>query len=214
MKRVIVGFDLDDTLVAEVLFIRSGIRYIARLLHSRLPGISEERITWRMEAAAMRRQNHYSALESLLSESGLTDTVNMRAIVSEFRSHLPDPEIYHAAPSILDMLETLRGNPEIETVLITDGRSSTQRNKIQSAGLYAFFDSDNIYISEETGYDKTSPDTFLRVMEKYAGADEFHYVGDNPAKDFLHPSRLGWHTHRVHPFPLMIHQGMPRYRCI
>ena len=210
MKRVITGFDLDDTLVPEVLFIRSGIRHIARLLHSRFPVISEDRITGRMEAAAMRRQNHYSALESLLSESGLSDAVDMKVIVNEFRSHLPDSDIYHAAPSIINLLESLRRNPEIETVLITDGRSLTQRNKIQSAALDAFFDSDNIYISEETGYDKTSPDIFLRIMEKYAGADEFHYIGDNPIKDFLHPSRLGWHTHQAHPFPLMVHQGMPR----
>ena len=206
----IVGFDLDDTLVAEVLFIKSGIRHIASWLHTRIPTLPEERITARMDAAMERRQNHYSALESLLTEYQLSDTVDMKEIVAEFRSHLPDSSIYHPAPSTIECLTRLKDDADVRTVLITDGRSLTQRNKIAAAGLYTFFEDDDILISEETGFDKTSPDIFLRVMEKYAGADEFHYIGDNPSKDFLHPSRLGWHTHRVHPFPLMIHQGMPR----
>lgn len=206
----VVGFDLDDTLVPEVLFIKSGIRHIARWLHTRIPTLPEERITARMDAAMERRLNHYSALESLLTEYQLSDTVDMKEIVAEFRGHRPDPSIYHPSPSTIDCLTRLRSEEGVKTVLITDGRILTQRNKIATAGLNRFFDDEDIFISEETGYDKTSPDIFFHIMEKYAGACEFHYVGDNPAKDFLHPSRLGWHTHRVHPFPLMIHQGMPR----
>ncbi len=109
------------------------------------------------------------------------------------------------------MLKKLKQNPKIHTVLITDGRSLTQRHKINAAGLHAFFDDADIYISEETGHDKTNPDTFLRVMEKYAGAEEFHYIADNPPKDFFHPSRLVSHTHPVYPFALIVHpQAMLR----
>lgn len=207
----VIGFDLDDTLIPEVLFLRSGIRHIARRLHESHPLLQEQRIISCMEVAVIMRNNHYSALEDLIAEVGTTDGVNMKEIVADFRSHIPDSSIYHVAPSKLDMLERLKRDPRVKTVLITDGRSVTQRNKINSAQLYKYFDESDIFISEETGYDKTKPDTFLRVMEKYAGADEFHYVGDNPIKDFMQPSRLGWHTHRIHPFPLMIHQGIPRY---
>ena len=164
-----------------------------------------------MDAALTGRLNHYSALERLLEEYGLTEKIDMKETVAEFRNHFPDPDIYHPAPSTRRALTELKRDPEIRTVLITDGRSLTQRNKIKAAGLEDFFDGSDIYISGETGHDKTHPDIFLHIMEKYAGADEFHYVGDNPAKDFLHPSRLGWRVHQVHPFPLMIHhQGMPR----
>ena len=89
-------------------------------------------------------------------------------------------------------------------------RSLTQRNKILAAGLLSFFENPDIYISEETGHEKYDPDSFLRVMKKHAGAKEFHYVGDNPTKDFLHPAKLGWKTHLVHPFPLAVHQGFPK----
>ncbi len=204
-----VAFDLDDTLVPEVLFIKSGIHHIASYLHDRYPCLPISRIIGAMETALLTCQNHYSALESLLDEYHLRKKVDMKEVVKEFRSHLPDPSIYHPAPSMIEVLEDLKRRG-IPTALITDGRSITQRNKIKAAGLEKFFDNSDILISEETGHDKFDPDNFLYVMKKYAGAKEFHYVGDNPPKDFLHPARLGWHTHLEHPFPLAVHQGIPK----
>lgn len=207
----VIGFDLDDTLIPEVLFLLSGIRHIADLLHDRFVSLPKQRIISYLETAVMNRNNHYSALENLMKEIGESEKLNMKEIVWDFRCHIPDEAIYHTSPSMTEILEMLKADSKKRLVLITDGRSVTQRNKINSAHLYKYFDDSDIFISEETGCDKTNPDTFLRVMKKYAGADEFHYVGDNPIKDFLHPSRLGWQTHRIHPFPLMIHQGIPRY---
>lgn len=209
MMRQVVVFDLDDTLVAEVLFLRSGIRHIAKTLSEEYPILKESRIVNIMEAAVFARQNHYSALENMLEETGMRDDVDIKKVVAEFRNHVPDPEIYHPAPHIAEVLENLK-KCGIPIALITDGRSVTQRNKIMVAGIDRLIDNSNILISEETGYDKTYPDNFLALMKKYAGYDKFHYVGDNPQKDFYHPSRLGWETHLVHPFPLMIHQGIPR----
>lgn len=206
----VVCFDLDDTLIPEVLFIKSVIRHIASWLSARIPTLPSQRIIDRMDAAVMTRQNHYSALESLLDGFSLRKAICMKDVVDEFRNHKPDPDIYHLPPSMRLVLNRLRNDPDVSTVLITDGRSITQRNKIFAAGLSEFFDDADIFISEETGCDKTHPDTFLHVMGIYAGAHAFHYVADNPPKDFLHPSRLGWQTHRAQPFPLMVHQGIPR----
>ncbi|MDE6741159.1 MAG: HAD family hydrolase [Muribaculaceae bacterium] len=208
----IVGFDLDDTLIPEVQFLMSGSHHIAKWLHDKYHDLPKDRIIAVMLTAIMNCRNHYSALERLLEEYNMTGSIDMKEVVAEFRNHQPDPAIYHPAPSVIELLAKLKRNNEVRTVLITDGRSFTQRNKIKAAGLYAYFAYSDIYISEETGHDKTDSDTFLRIMEKYAGATEFHYVGDNPSKDFLHPSRLGWITHQTNPFPLMIHhpQGMPR----
>lgn len=206
---ILVAFDLDDTLVPEALFIKSGIRHIASYLHARYPILSAFRIIGAMETALMTRRNHYSALESLLIEYKLSDKIDMKEVVKEFHNHIPDPSIYHPAPSMIEILDRLKRNG-IQTALITDGRSITQRNKIKAAGLNKYFNNSDILISEETGHDKFDPDNFLLIMKKYAGADAFHYIGDNPPKDFLHPSRLGWHTHLVHLFPLAVHQGMPK----
>lgn len=206
----VIGFDLDDTLVAEALFLKSGAFHIAAWLHERFPIISLNRVISGVMTAVRTHQNHYSALERLLEEYGLSESIDMKELVTEFRNHKPDPTIYHPAPSMIKTLKELKNNPDIRLVLITDGRSITQRNKINGARLDEYFEDNDIYISEETGHDKTCPDTFLHIMEKYAGASEFHYIGDNPAKDFHHPSKLGWQTHRVHPFPLMVHHGIPK----
>lgn len=209
MPSKVVAFDLDDTLIPEVLFIKSGIHHIAAFISKRYPKLPSLRVVSAMEAALLTRRNHYSALESLLEEFGLRESTDMKYIVSEFRNHIPDPSIYHLSPSMAEELLSLK-QKGIKLALITDGRSITQRNKIMAAGLNSYFDNSDIFISEETGHDKLDPDNFLNLMKKYAGVNEFHYVGDNPKKDFLHPSGLGWHTHLAHPFPLVIHQGMPR----
>lgn len=208
MKKV-VGFDLDDTLVAEALFIKSGIQHISHWLHNKYPELPPLRVIQCMELALHTRRNHYSALESMIECHELSSQIDMKEVVAEFRSHKPDSNIYHLPPSIEEILYNLRESG-IKTFLITDGRSVTQRNKIEAAGLYRYFDNSDILISEETGYDKNHPDNFLAIMRKYAGVNEFHFIGDNPQKDFLHPLRLGWYTHQVHPFPLAIHQGIPR----
>lgn len=207
---IVVAFDLDDTLVPEALFIKSGILHVASFLHARHPKIPYLRIIGSMDTALMTYRNHYSALEALLKEFQLSNIVDMKEIVAEFRSHVPDPSVYHLAPSMIDVLNRLICDSRVQIALITDGRSITQRNKINAAGLNAFIDDSDILISEETGHDKFDPDNFLHLMKKYAGAKSFHYVGDNPKKDFLHPSRLGWQTHLVHAFPLAVHQGIPR----
>lgn len=204
----VVAFDLDDTLIAEALFIKSGIRHIAHWLASRSPRLVEPRIIACMDTAVMTRRNHYSALESYIGSEGAAEITDMREIVDEFRRHIPDPDIYHLPPSLSDLLQRLK-EEGVKLALVTDGRSTTQRNKIKAAGLNRYFSEEDIYISGETGHDKNDPDSFLAIMRKYAGASEFHYIGDNPAKDIYHPSRLGWHTHLVRPFPLAVHRGLP-----
>ncbi len=205
----VVAFDLDDTLVAEALFIKSGIRHIARRLHECLPSLEAHRITAVMDEAMMRRHNHYSALELLLGQKDMARLIDMKEVVAEFRGHVPDHDIYHLPPSIRALLSKLKDEGH-HLALITDGRSLTQRNKIMAAGLNEFFPDEDILISEETGHDKLAPDNFMALMRRYPDAIAFHYVGDNPAKDFVQPSLLGWHSHQVRPFPLTVHQGIPR----
>lgn len=203
----VVAFDLDDTLVPEALFIRSGIRHIASYLAERHPSLSERRIITCMDTAVFTRRNHYSALEQYLESMRIPVAKTMTETVQEFRSHKPDPAIYHLAPSTEGILEHLK-SCGIKLALVTDGRSVTQRNKIAAAGLQSYFDDDDIYISGETWHDKNDPDSFLAIMRKHAGADEYHYVGDNPEKDVRQPMLLGWQTHLVHPFPLAVHRGL------
>ena len=68
-----------------------------------------------------------------------------------------------------------------------------KRNIINALGLSEFLDWSDIYISDEVGHLKTTPYSFEKIMAAYPDC-QYLYVGDNPAKDFLVPNRLGWMT--------------------
>ena len=78
--------------------------------------------------------------------------------------------------------------------LITDGRSNTQRAKIKALGLERFIEPRNILVSGETGFDKTHREPFDMIMMRNPAERRYVYVGDNSAKDFIWPNKLGWLT--------------------
>lgn len=185
-------FDLDDTLAEERDFLFSGFRAVHRLL---IPLIGAEiafQAEEEMRGAANEHVNHYTALETLLDSTGLRATVDMKLVVSTCRNHMPDGG-YRLRADAGFLLRALQRSG-IVCCLITDGRSRTQRNKIRALGLGRFIPEKDILISGETGYDKHHPMPFERIMSHYPNARSFTYIGDNPAKDFLYPRRLGWFT--------------------
>lgn len=185
-------FDLDDTLAEERDFLFSGFRAVHKLL---IPLVGVEiaaRAESEMRRAATEHANHYSALESLLDSTGLRDKVDIKLVVDTCRNHVPD-EGYRLRTDAGFLLRALQRH-RIVCCLITDGRSRTQRNKIRALGLDKFIREQDILISGETGYDKYHQEPFRSVMHRYPYARSFTYIGDNPAKDFLHPRNSGWHT--------------------
>lgn len=89
--------------------------------------------------------------------------------------------------------------------IITDGRSNTQRRKIEALGLRRYVAPDLILISEETGHDKHSKEMFAEVVRHFPEAATFWYVADNPRKDFYHPNLMGWNTAKVPYDPDNVH---------
>jgi putative hydrolase of the HAD superfamily len=73
--------------------------------------------------------------------------------------------------------------------IITDGRSISQRNKIQALGISQV--AKNIIISEETGYEKPHVYNF-KIIEQLYPTKKFVYVADNTSKDFITPNLLKW----------------------
>lgn len=180
---VVVAFDLDDTLCKEVDFVDSAFRAIACKLKGY--GVAPEESLAAMRGAFISGKNPINAI---------TDNFNVglseKQLVEIYRTHVPDISLDKPTE---DMLAKMVANG-YELALVTDGRSVTQRNKIESLGLGRYVSDDNIFISEETGFDKTNPSNFEALQERYGNGCCFFYVGDNPAKDFLHPNKLGWIT--------------------
>ena len=175
-----IAFDLDDTLYKERDFLASGRRAVTRKFAASL-GLKPEELYDLMMVAA-------DPFDCLVERSG--GTISIPQILDTYRNHLPEIALDRSTEYVL---KTLKDRGE-QLAIITDGRAVTQRNKIAALGLERFVDSEAIIVSEEIGAEKTSPLPFQILMQRFPAAAPFTYVGDNPAKDFIHPRQLGWRT--------------------
>jgi len=110
-----------------------------------------------------------------------------RDLIEVYRNHAPELQLADGARELLQSLKS-QGH---RLGLLTDGRSTTQRNKIRALGLDKWID--EIVISEEFGSCKSDERNYRHFEEKLAGA-AYAYVGDNLDKDFFTPNRMNWIT--------------------
>ena len=183
-------FDLDDTLYKEQDYLLSAYREIAERIGGReseeLRVKSEELRGDRIFDQMLRwRQEGENVFQCLIDTYGLDMTVD--DLLTVYRSHVPAIRLDEETKHLLDSLHRIA-----VIGLITDGRSLTQRHKIEALGLSAYMDEEDILISEETGHEKPSEVPYRHFMTRYPACTYYYYVGDNPAKDFSAPDRLGW----------------------
>lgn len=179
----IIVFDLDDTLYKEVDYVRSGYRAVAEHVREHYHFDGAEQILWQAFAS---KANPFDALTLEMKPAEL----DIKQLVEIYRTHRPTISLSRTVELTLEELE----GEDIRLCMVTDGRSITQRNKIAALQLERFIPTDKIIISEELGAEKTSATPWRKVMEWYGDDCQYYYVGDNTAKDFYWPNRLGWHT--------------------
>jgi len=174
-------FDLDDTLYPELDFLESGYRHIAAQLQ---PHIGEDICDEMLQ--------RYAANENVFQ--WIIDTwgkrvpgLHMGWLLQQYREHYPDIHLPRASKHFLQQVKEYG----IPSGLITDGRSTTQRNKLSALGLEHFFTA--VIISEEFGSAKPDPRNYTWFTDKFPGR-QFTFFGDNTSKDFIVPARLGWRT--------------------
>lgn len=170
-------FDLDDTLYKEMDFLKSAYREIARVIGH------PEAFDFMLDSYLYGD----NAFKSVIDKYYLKFTADQ--LLDIYRNHKPNISLEKDTVTTLEALKT-RG---IIMCLLTDGRSVTQRNKIEALGLYRWFAEEDILISEEFGHGKPSTECYQYFLDRYPDA-QFTVIGDNPAKDFLTPNKLGWTT--------------------
>ena len=181
MPNKVVVFDLEDTLYQEIDFLKSGYHAVAGYLTKSL-GIHD----LYAELLEAYQAGEKDVFQKVLDNHLLT--IEKSELLDVYRYHLPQ---IHLDSKVRSVLKQLQGNCHL--ALITDGRPRTKRNIINALGLSDYFDWANVYISDEVGHLKTAPYSFEKIMETYPDC-QYIYVGDNPAKDFLAPNKLGWMT--------------------
>lgn len=171
-----VIFDLDDTLVYEIEFLKSAFKEIAEKLEpERDLELYEE-----MFSFYEKKVNVFAVLHQKYPNYSKEDLLNI------YRNHFPSLKLNEGARDVLNFC-TDKG---YKIGLISDGRSITQRNKLKSLEIEHVFE--KIVISEEFGSTKPNSENYkVFVLDREL---EYYYIADNPQKDFIAPNKLGWTT--------------------
>jgi putative hydrolase of the HAD superfamily len=176
LAETVVVLDLDDTLYPEADYQDSGLRAVCGLvakLYGKAPSA---------EQALARRPD--DPLGAICEIAEVPDSVKS-SLLWMYRLHTPDISL---APRVAAAIYELSARAKA-VVILTDGRSVTQRLKLQALGLAHL----RTYISEEFASEKPDPHRFECIMRDLP-AQAYVYVADNPAKDFIAPRALGWDT--------------------
>lgn len=174
-------FDLDDTLYGEIDYARSALKFAGELVEAAFAEVNAAAFLLKMYENGER-----DAIGALWAARGLPKPARSD-VVAAMRGHRPDIEL---PPSSAETLKALSAQ-QIKWSILTDGRSLTQRRKIEALGLTGV---SGIYISEERGVSKPALQAYTQIEDDHPNARGFWYIGDNPAKDFVAPNALGWKT--------------------
>jgi putative hydrolase of the HAD superfamily len=176
-SKWIVVFDLDDTLYKETDYNLSGVISVANNLEK------------------LFNKNIQNDLIKIFEDKGdvwgeACKLLSLPLSVKEsllwmYRLHCPEIALEEEVESLLSNL-TISGNP---IIILSDGRSITQRLKLLSLNLINF----PTYISEDYSSIKPNEKRFKLIMQDHI-CDNYVYVADNPNKDFIAPNNLGWKT--------------------
>jgi putative hydrolase of the HAD superfamily len=177
-SRTFFLFDLDDTLYNEIDFLISGYKRIAAETD---PASADD--LFRMMLDTYRSGNNtFKAVIEKYPGKNLT----IEKLLHLYRNHIPDIVL---RDGVLDMFGNIKKR-QGRIGLITNGRSITQRNKINALGISLFID--EIMISEESGFEKPDVRIYDYFGQKYPGF-RFLMFGDNVRIDFVTPRKLNWY---------------------
>ena len=185
-------FDLDDTLAPESAFAFSGFRAAARFI-SETTAQDSTMLYQRMKEIFDRGDRRH-IFNHIVDEYGISGIFpDIGTLVNLYREHMPDSE-YRLYPDAIEYLP--RFSQRYKCALVTDGFFSAQQNKITVLGIGGLFSPVIINHTRETF--KPSPHSYATVLAQWnLEPEEVAAAGDNPAKDFLTPNRLGMLTLRI-----------------
>ncbi|QSS99783.1 HAD-IA family hydrolase [Pontibacillus sp. ALD_SL1] len=188
-----VVFDLDDTLISEMDYVRSGYQHISQIISDKYLKKQSEVYDLLIKLFNESSKNVFNRLLDNMDISYSESDV--KKLVEEYRNHFPDIDFFEDVVPCLNMLKS----HGIKTGIITDGYASGQRKKLSAISADAYFD--EIIVTDEIGRDywKPHPRAFELLVRKYDICfNEMVYVGDNPAKDFFISSIYPLKTIRIY----------------
>jgi putative hydrolase of the HAD superfamily len=195
MSKLCLIFDLDDTLYAERDFAVSAFAAAGRWAETThgITGLHQE-MTALLDAGHLG-QIFALALTAKLPGHGAADLAALRQV---YLTHAPTRlPLFDDADRALARFSS---REDVTLGLITDGTAAVQAAKIKALGIADRFAHAILTgaLGGQRAFHKPHPLAFERMQAALAvSGDRLVYVGDNPAKDFQAPNRMGWTTVQV-----------------
>lgn len=187
IKAVI--FDLDDTLISEKEYVRSGFRQVAINISDEYKLDMNEVYKLLLDIFEEDSKNVFNRALNKLNISYEIEYI--KKLIDIYRGHKPDIKLYDDAKYILDILY----KKGIKLGIITDGYKITQRKKLEALNIDNYFEC--IVVTDELGREFWKPHSkSYEIMKNKLKLDydEMVYVGDNLSKDFVTANKLGMKT--------------------
>lgn len=186
----LVIFDLDDTLISEKEYVKSGFKAVSKYIEQTY----SIKNAWQ-ELLGLFEQDAKLVFNRFLEKHHISYTKEqIIQMIDVYRTHEPSICFFH------DVIPTCQFLKEhgIKIAILSDGYLETQKAKVKAVKADELFD--EIFLTDSLGKDywKPSPKGFEILQEKFkVNYSEMLYVGDNPQKDFyiqkIHPV----HTVRI-----------------
>jgi len=183
---MVIVFDMDDTLFPECEFVRSGFQEVDRYLQKELSINNFFVRAWEKFTSGNRGFIFNQVLNDIDYDGDVI--ILVKELVEVYREHMPSIDLYQDARWALEYYSKI-----VPLVLLSDGYFQTQKNKAASLEIDVYFK--QYYFTDEWGPKCWKPSTF--AFEKVQNdfnllSNDFVYISDNPAKDFVAPNQLGW----------------------
>ena len=173
----VVVFDLDDTLYQEDEYNLSGVIAVA----DNLEKLYSKNVTEELMVIREQKGDIWGSACDLL---GVPMSVK-ESLLWMYRMHEPVIKLEQKIETVVKEISAA----VYQAAILTDGRSITQRMKLNALGLLEY----PLYISEEHSSNKPEEKRFRKIMDDFV-VPNYAYVADNPSKDFIAPNSLGWET--------------------
>lgn len=175
----LVIFDLDDTLISEAEYVKSGYKVVSKYLEDKFILNSSDVFNKLWSYFQNKEKNTFN---KLLEECNISYTQeDILSLVNVYRNHKPNIDFFDDVEPFLYELK----EKNIHTGIISDGYYNGQKAKLEALNAYNKFD--YIILTDELGKEfwKPNPKAFEMMMEKFnVKPEEVIYIGDNPKKDF------------------------------
>lgn len=187
-----VIFDLDDTLILERDYIKSGYEAVAKKIYTDF-GVDEMRLVKLFNSMFKISANNVfnRALDTLQIKYG-EDYI--RKLIYEYRNHWPKLQLTKDSVNLIKYLK----EKEYKLGIIADGYKETQQKKLEVLNVKQLFH--HIILTDELGreYWKPHEKSYLLMKDKLkVEFNEMVYIGDNVQKDFITAKKLGIKTIQV-----------------